>query len=246
MDHSWVPVDEPVEIVAAYELVVERLRRAIHLGQYVPGDRLPSERKLAESLGVSRVTIREALSVLQGEGYVERRRGATGGPFVVPRTEPAGRLQEIFRSRRGEFEALLDFRIVVEGGAVQLATERRTQDDLDQLRGAIEEMRASSNLFRFRRADSAFHLAIANAAANPMLRVAIARARAETFLPMDSLDQELNLDEWVTPHLELLDAIEARDVARGLAAMRAHIEHNREEIRALIGVDDEEQEEHTT
>jgi DNA-binding FadR family transcriptional regulator len=55
----WVPVGEPVEIASAYELVVERLHRAIHVRRYVPGDRLPSERKLAESLGVSRVTVRE-------------------------------------------------------------------------------------------------------------------------------------------------------------------------------------------
>src|SRR5690242_6374962 len=112
MDDLWVAVDEPVEITAAYQLVVERLRRAIHLRQYVPGDRLPSARKLAESLGVSRVTVREALQDLQGEGYVESRRGAAGGPFVVPMKEPTGRLLAIMRERREEFESILDFRIV--------------------------------------------------------------------------------------------------------------------------------------
>jgi GntR family transcriptional repressor for pyruvate dehydrogenase complex len=237
MDRSWVPVDEPVEIVAAYQLVVERLRRAIHLGQYVPGDRLPSERKLAESLGVSRVTVREALRVLQGEGYVETRRGAMGGPFVVPQAEPTERLREILRDRRQEFESLMDFRIVVEGGSARLAAERSTDEDLARMRGAIEDMTTSENLFRFRQADSAFHLAVANAAANPMLRDAIENARAAMFLPMDSLQQELHLGEWVRRHRDLLRAIEARDAGAAARATRRHIEHNRAEIRALLRVD---------
>jgi GntR family transcriptional regulator, transcriptional repressor for pyruvate dehydrogenase complex len=236
MGPSWVSVDEPVENAATHELVVERLRRAIHLGQFVPGDRLPSQRKLAESLSVSRVTVREALRVLQGEGYVESRRGATGGPFVVHRTESADRLRRILRERRAEFEAILEFRILVEGGASRLAAERRTGDDLQHLRAAIEEMRTSDDLFAFRRADSAFHLAIATAAGNPMLRDAIARARAAMFLPMDALEQELQLADWVGWHRQLLAAVEAGDAGRAARAMRLHVERNRSEILALLGV----------
>jgi GntR family transcriptional repressor for pyruvate dehydrogenase complex len=240
MDDLWVAVDEPVEVTAAYQLVVDRFRRAIHLRQYVPGDRLPSERKLAESLGVSRVTVREALRVLQGEGYVESRRGAAGGPFIVPMMEPTDRLRAILRERREEFESILDFRIVVEGGAARLAAERRTEADLDRLRGALDEMRSSSGLVPFRRADSAFHLTVANAAANAMLRESIERARAAMFLPMDSLEQEVPLSHWVDAHLELLGAIEAQDSATAERAMTKHVERNRSEIRTLLGSDGEE------
>jgi GntR family transcriptional regulator, transcriptional repressor for pyruvate dehydrogenase complex len=235
MDDLWVAVDEPVEITAAYQLVVERLRRAIHLRQYVPGDRLPSERKLAESLGVSRMTVREALRVLQGEGYVESRRGAAGGPFIVPMTQPADRLRAILGERQEEFESILDFRIVVEGGAARLAAERRTDADLDRLRAALDDMRSSSGLAMFRRADSAFHLAIANAAANPMLREAIERARAAMFLPMDALEQEVPLRHWVNAHNQLLAAIEGHDAGTAERAMARHVERNRTEIRALLG-----------
>src|SRR5262245_21338895 len=66
-----------IEKPAAYELVVNQLKRAIHLGSYVPGDKLPPERALAEQLGVSRVTTREALRVLQGEGYISVGSGGT-------------------------------------------------------------------------------------------------------------------------------------------------------------------------
>jgi DNA-binding FadR family transcriptional regulator len=67
----------------AYAVVVEHLRRAIHLGQYGPGDKFPPERQLAEQLGVSRLTLRGAIRVLEGEGYVETRRGSTGGVTVL-------------------------------------------------------------------------------------------------------------------------------------------------------------------
>ena len=233
-------VDEPVEIVAASELVVERLRRAIHLRQYAPGERLPSERKLAESLGVSRVTVREALRTLQDEGYVESRRGATGGPFVVvPKTGTTERLQEILRERREEFESILDYRTVVEGGAAQFAAERRSEEDLELMRSAVGDMRSSKDMTAFRQADSAFHLAIANAAANPLLRGAIERARAAMFLPMDSLEQTFNR-AWIGWHQQLLAAIEAGKPRLAAEAMRRHVEYNRREIRALLGVDQDD------
>jgi GntR family transcriptional repressor for pyruvate dehydrogenase complex len=61
---------EPIQARSTHDLVVDRLRRAIHLGTYLPGDRLPPERELAMQFGVSRVTVREALSLLQGEGFL--------------------------------------------------------------------------------------------------------------------------------------------------------------------------------
>ena len=72
----------PIEASAMYERVVDRIHRAIHLGQLLPGDKLPPERVLAEQLKVSRVTLREALRVLEGEGYVQTRLGARGSQTV--------------------------------------------------------------------------------------------------------------------------------------------------------------------
>ena len=80
-----------VEPAAAHELVVEEIRRAIHMGTYVPGDRLPAERALAEQLGVSRATLREAIGVLRAEGYLESRQaripaGRRGDPRELAAT----------------------------------------------------------------------------------------------------------------------------------------------------------------
>lgn len=63
--------------------VAEHLRILIHRGEVGPGDRLPAERELAEQLGVARMSLRDAIKVLQADGYVEVRRGARGGTFVT-------------------------------------------------------------------------------------------------------------------------------------------------------------------
>ena len=68
-------------------LTSDRLRREIHLGVYVSGNKLPPQRELAKSLGVSLVTLREALRILEAEGYLILRRGAAGGAFVLANRE---------------------------------------------------------------------------------------------------------------------------------------------------------------
>ena len=65
------------------QAVAEHLRTLIHRGEVGPGDRLPAERELAEQLGVARISLREALKILQDEGYVQVRRGALGGAYVT-------------------------------------------------------------------------------------------------------------------------------------------------------------------
>src|SRR5262252_3916759 len=79
-----VPVWRPVRGGNAFEITVARLAQAIKLGLVAEGDRLPAERDLAERLQVSRVTLREAIRALREAGYLESRRGRTGGTFVMP------------------------------------------------------------------------------------------------------------------------------------------------------------------
>ena len=76
-------VIDPVRPASACDLVVEQLRRAIHLGRFVAGDKLPPERELAKQLGVSRTTVRDAVKILEGEGLVQSKRGAAGGHSLV-------------------------------------------------------------------------------------------------------------------------------------------------------------------
>src|SRR6201999_4293955 len=76
-------VFSPVPVRNAFEVTVERLAQGIKLGVLIEGDRLPPERELSTTFGVSRVTLREAIKALRDGGLVESRRGRGGGTFVV-------------------------------------------------------------------------------------------------------------------------------------------------------------------
>lgn len=237
---------ERVKTQPAYEHVCARVRRAIHLGDYLPGDRLPSERDLSDQLGVSRVTVREALRVLEGEGYVVTTGRAGGGRVLVARPEEAaeamfdsaaktaGYWRQYLRDHLSEIENLFDFRQANEAFAAGLAATRRTDEQVEKLRQSVEDMRASRDMSTFRRADSAFHVTIAIASTNPYFKDAIEDARADMFRPMDALNVDVTISDSQKHHAEVLRAIEAKDEKKAHRAMARHIEHSREEIRRVI------------
>ena len=99
----------PVRTANAFEQTVERIGRAIKIGLLRPGERLPSERDLAEQLALSRSTVREALRVLAEAGYLEARRGRGGGMFVAAgAAEARGRAtRDVLRARRRRLRDLL-------------------------------------------------------------------------------------------------------------------------------------------
>src|SRR5712692_7663341 len=131
---------ERVEHAPVYGLIVDQLRRAIHVGTFIPGDKFPPERELSKQLGVSRASVREAIRVLEGEGYVEARRGATGGIIVLDRAQTEERLAAVIRSKLPEIEQVIDFRLAVECRAARLAAVRRTDEDLARLDAAFQTM----------------------------------------------------------------------------------------------------------
>ncbi|MCA1655654.1 MAG: GntR family transcriptional regulator, partial [Pseudonocardiaceae bacterium] len=124
----------PVRTRNAFEETVERLLQAIRLGVAGPGERLPAERDLAARLGVSRVTLRDAIRAIADAGYVESRRGRYGGTFVAaelpapaPRAAPAGELEDVLTLRR-----------VLEAGAAEAAAARTlTPADRQHLSAAL-------------------------------------------------------------------------------------------------------------
>src|SRR6266480_6873857 len=112
----------PVRAGNAFEETVERLLTVIKLGVVAPGNRFPPERELAGLLGVSRLTLREAIKALQQAGYVESRRGRFGGTFVTY-TRPAPDPVEVRRIALADSAQLADalaFRMAVETGAAQV------------------------------------------------------------------------------------------------------------------------------
>ncbi|MEU4805868.1 FCD domain-containing protein [Actinosynnema sp. NPDC023587] len=164
----------PVRAGNAFEETVERLVQAVRLGVVPPGERLPAERELATRLGVSRVTLREAIRSLRDAGYVESRRGRYGGTFVnasLPVARPG---------RPVEAAGLLDaltLRAVLETGAAECAAGRALGPaERRNLRARLAECSAAS-LEDYRRKDSRLHLAIAEATGSASLTAALADVR---------------------------------------------------------------------
>ena len=224
----------PIEVPAAYGVVVEHIRRAIHLGVYSAGDRLPPERAHAKQLGVSRVTLREALRVLEGEGYLEMRRGATGGATVIARGETKARL----RQKLDELMGIQDFRIANESLAARRAAERATEADLAELERTIDVIRDEPTQHDFRRADSDFHLKIAAVADHKLLRQAIEDARAAMFGQIDVVDFEIITQTTVRGHQRIVDALRDGDSAKAGQAMTAHVKSATKEILAVLDEDE--------
>ena len=224
---------EAVDLVAAHQVVTERLRHAIHIGTYLPGDKLPPERTLAQQLGVSRMTVREAIRVLRADGYVTSRRGPAGGITVLDQGEDIKRLRQVLLGRMAELDDDFEFRIAVEGAAARLAAQRRTKSDLARLHQAYLELEQGRETARFRAADNVFHLAIADAARNRLMRQAIESVRAMTWMPLDQLISKVFTSAH-EHHAQILQAIEDKDAEAAERAVVDHIQRAQRDLHRVI------------
>lgn len=222
----------PVRHSATYEVVAEHIRRALQLGRYLPGQKLPPERALALQLGVSRTVLREAIRALEGEGLVESRRGAAGGLIVRDHALPAEQMRALIVDRFEQLEQLYEFRLANECAAARLAAQRRTASDIRDISAALQKMEAIISetsehndpalAARFTSADSAFHLGIAQASRNGFLAQAVEDAWVRRFLPIGNIFTRIETGA-NNGHRQLFDAIKSGNAAAAEAAMGDHI-----------------------
>jgi DNA-binding FadR family transcriptional regulator len=242
-DLTEVPMWRPVRGGNAFEITVARLAQAIRLGLVAVGERLPPERELAEQLRVSRVTLREAIAALREAGYLESRRGRTGGTFVVhagPRPDPAdGPAPDpgaLAREMGGQLHDALDFRRVLEPGAAALAAVRPLPAaQRARLVGCLAASRSREPETR-RVNDSRLHLAIAVASGSE----SVAAAVADVQLRLDQLLAAIpvirrNLDHSDAQHSRIVDAILAGDPHVARSIMEEHCDGTAELLRGLLG-----------
>lgn len=160
---------QPVRRSRLYEQVVDRLRRHIDVEGLRPGDRLLSEREMAERLGVSRTSVRQALTALEVMGLVEIRHG--GGVFLThPPEAVLAPLAAALADEHEQLPAVMEVRQAIEAQTARLSARRRTAEDVATLSEALERMeRAIAAGEDPADADSAFHDGIVVAARNPLL-----------------------------------------------------------------------------
>jgi GntR family transcriptional regulator, transcriptional repressor for pyruvate dehydrogenase complex len=222
----------PVRAPTTFEETVERLGTAIRVGLLAPGSRLPPERTLAKELGISRSTLRQALTTLVQSGHLSSTRGRSGGTFVVERPPLAERDGDpLGRDAR----AVLDHRVAVELGAVVLASERANDAEHDTLAGLVERMSGPSGFEEYRRADIRFHIAVAEAAHSPHLVTEMTEVQGQ----MSELIARIpHPDEVLTrsneQHRELVGLLRKRDADRAVALMRRHIEGTEHILAGLV------------
>lgn len=207
-----------------YERVSRDLAERIAAGEHPVGRRLPAERVLAQTYGVSRPTVREAIIALELDGLVEVRMGS--GVYVVAATPAGG---SAGRADVGPFE-LLEARRAIEGEACALAAARITADDLGTLAALVEEMRGANgrDVDRSERADRRFHLVIAEATQNSAMRAAVealwdARDRSPQYRLMSDKAHAAGVVPRIDEHHAIIEGLRSGDPAAARAAMRDHL-----------------------
>ncbi len=226
----------PVRAGNAFEETVERLLTVIKLGLVAPGNRFPPERELAGLLGVSRLTLREAIKALRQAGYVESRRGRFGGTFVT-HTKPAPDPKEVRRIALEDSSRLTDaltFRLAVETGAAQVLAESGGDRGRDILLARLADLN-NATPGDYRRLDTLFHLAIAELTGSSLLTAACtdARMRLNDLLNAIPVLQH-NIDHTAEQHTAIAEAILAGDAERARCAVAEHLDGTAALLRGFL------------
>lgn len=222
---------EPVRKTRVYEEVAGQIQRLITEGRLKPGDKLPPERELAETFGVSRTSVRDAIRVLELMGLVEPRQGE--GTVVRDLTPDSlvHPLTSLLVRNRGLLAELLDVRKMIEPSLAARAAVHASPEELAQLDEIFN--RQQDKVRRGKLAieeDSEFHYTIATAARN---RVVLRVLDVLMDLLRESRERSLQVEGRLLKSLEghrrILEAIRRRDSVAAEAAMRQHL-HEIEDV----------------
>jgi GntR family transcriptional regulator, transcriptional repressor for pyruvate dehydrogenase complex len=226
----------PIVPVNVTDQVVERLATAVALGMYVPGQRLPSERELAEMLSISRSTVREALQRLTESGYLAPRRGRNGGYFVLAdwRSSSGELVRRHLTARWAEYEALFDARNLVEPLIAATAADRCNDDDRAAIAAGLEAYTVAEDREASRVADAQLHHAIAAATHNAMLIDFSLRMRASVSMNLGAEPYTPTVrDAAAIEHEQLAEAVIGGDGQRASTIAASHFRVTERLIREL-------------
>ena len=220
---------KPIETRRLYQQIADQIRGLIQGGQFKPGSKLPAERDLAQQLGVSRPSLREALIALDIEASVEIRSGS--GVYVcTPPERPAKSTASMGESPT----ELMQARAALEGDVVMLASAHVNTDALSRLRESIEGMRAEIAQGRPPLAhDRLFHLTIAEMSGNSVMVRLVGELFDERHSPISShlsvrFENTRTWNAAMKEHEAVYRALEARDPLAAQSAMRTHLKASEE------------------
>ncbi|BBD08839.1 FadR/GntR family transcriptional regulator [Desulfovibrio ferrophilus] len=209
----------------AFAKAVERIRHLVRSGEILPGGRLPPERQLADEFGLSRSSVREAIRALAEQGILESRRGA--GTFLAPASGATllKRLAVAAQGQNARVSQVFEFRRMLEPQMVRKAVVNVTDEQLEQMRGAVRRQELDIETGGTgRRQDRQFHRLVAEATGNP-LAVEAVRSLASLFdVPRaKQFDSPVRDRASLESHKRVLNAIEARDQDLAAKEMARHL-----------------------
>ncbi|WP_371194711.1 FadR/GntR family transcriptional regulator [Glaciecola sp. SC05] len=208
-----------------YMKVAEQLRKLIETDVIKPGERFPSERELADQLGVSRPTVREAMIALEMTGVIEIRSGS--GIYARKVKSMSTLLKD--DSGIGPFE-ILEIRQIIEAEACALAAERISEEELVQLKQTLREMKEEEKREdSSEKADQRFHEIIAQSSQNSAIESVVSwlwKLRNESMLSTAFLARirKEGIHPSISEHQAIYDALAARDAEAARQAMKRHLE----------------------
>jgi GntR family transcriptional repressor for pyruvate dehydrogenase complex len=237
----------PVRGVNAFEATVEQLATAIRLGAFADGDRLPPERALASSLGVSRATLREAIAALRQAGMVTTKSGRGGGTEVTHGAQAGGEddVQERRLTARDLVEAdparyrdaLTVRRVVEPGAAFTAACSEQTDAQRAGLRAAQLDVSRERDPVSYRQADSRFHLAIAGLTGSRRLIELVTEVQRDLHVMLTAIPVlDVNIVHSNDEHARIGHAILTGDADEARRVMEIHCDGSAALLRGLLGM----------
>ena len=223
-----------------YERVAEKILELIASGAWKPGFKIPPERELSESFGVSRTVVREAVKALEARGVLESTTGS-GVSVRLADVGMASRSLETYMqlSNPVDFEIRLnEVRRVLEVELVALAAGRATPEQLTQLREICQQMRAGGkNAGQMAELDFHLHVTLAEATQNELFKVLLApllgALRDQITLTWQDFTQ--SVDVVLDQHEAIVRAVESGDAEAARQAMTRHLAFSREVLEQITG-----------
>jgi GntR family transcriptional repressor for pyruvate dehydrogenase complex len=215
----------PIARQKTYELVAQRLLELMSAGRLQPGDPVPAERELAQSYGVGRSSIREALRMLESKGVIQ---ASGNGSFTVAAFgDTLNRsLDFLISVDQADFRELFEVRHMLEAEAAALAAERHLEPDLAEMARQVAAMQSAlASETAFIDADLRFHMAIAQATRNRLIVHLMHAIRSQLQASLAASFHVPGLPELaIEMHRSILDAIAARQPEEARRRMHQHVE----------------------
>ncbi len=216
---------KPIKQSRVSDEVIDQLKQSILVGHFKAGDRLPSEREMAEEFQVSRVAIREALRALENSGFIATRQGVTGGAYITDLTfgHLASAFLDLFLANKISIPELYQVRLLIEPEVARLAALRITPEYADNLKALVEaEELPPLSLVEDIERKTAVHYMLAEMCGNRFFEAVIRSAMGVTTKIIEAVQPDPYVMHPAGMHRPIVEAVIAGDADAAASLMKEH------------------------